>query len=371
MSSTTDRTSSEASAGSSLVVSKSFDRVLDSLSDQDRYNAVLQGLAGIAVSSSGKDRFVELLKLLDEMADRNIGCTTRSGGAVVDAAASTAEVAKVATAMSKLRRTGAAQKFSRELTRLAPLPLDERRRARALKDLVPTPSDDRGGDLMHAGAFLGVVGFDFAGDGLAPVLDFDATVPAILSLATAGAVALDIFQGGAERSRRVLAGLSRLFTRDVSRESRAEAGAFLAGYLTGLPCFAFKPNVLEALRMVEGMPELKEAFQSGGAGGAHRTLVWLLSAVAGEHLTHRQLIVSDPRQATTFLLLARERGLLPSCGDAAADAEDDEMAVRWAFNEARELLRDNEGMFEALRQRLETGGATVGECVSLIDRYRG
>lgn len=50
------------------------------------------------------------------------------------------------------------------------------------------------------------------------------------------------------------------------------------------------------------------------------------------------------------------------------DPEDDDDRVQWAFNEARVLLKDNGRAFEALRQRLESGGATVGDCVAVIER---
>lgn len=50
------------------------------------------------------------------------------------------------------------------------------------------------------------------------------------------------------------------------------------------------------------------------------------------------------------------------------DPEDDLERVQWAFNEARTLVKDNERSFEALRQRLESGGATVGDCVAIIER---
>lgn len=50
------------------------------------------------------------------------------------------------------------------------------------------------------------------------------------------------------------------------------------------------------------------------------------------------------------------------------DPEDDLERVQWAFNEAKALLKENESAFEALRKRLESGGATVGDCVSIIER---
>ena len=48
-------------------------------------------------------------------------------------------------------------------------------------------------------------------------------------------------------------------------------------------------------------------------------------------------------------------------------AEDDDR-ISWAYAEARALLRDNIEAYDALRGSLETGGVTVGECCSLVER---
>lgn len=55
-------------------------------------------------------------------------------------------------------------------------------------------------------------------------------------------------------------------------------------------------------------------------------------------------------------------------GGSYIDPQDDAERVQWAFNEARALLRENEDAFEALRRRLESGGATVGDCMEIIER---
>lgn len=359
------------SRGGALSVNKSFERVLDGLGDIDKYNAVLQGLAGMTTSSKKKDaskwstRFEDLSQLLDEMHANKIPCSDRSAASVIDAATASADVAVVAPTFSRLRRAGSAQKYSSALPILSALPTDQRKREKALQGLMPIPQDDRSTDMAYAGAFVSVVSFDFAGDGLAPALHYDASIPMLLSLATAAAVGYDLLKGGAAFTRRVMLGLNRLFTRDVDRESRAEAAAFLVAYLCGLPSFAFQPNVLEALRMVSTLEEERAALS--GSAGLHRALVWLLAGPAGEGLAHRQLIVSDPRQGATFLQLARERGIIYSNVEGEDDSND---KLVWAFNEARRMLQDNADVYEALRKRLETGGATVGECVSLIERYR-
>jgi hypothetical protein len=154
--------------------------------------------------------------------------------------------------------------------------------------------------------------------------------------------------------------MNRLFLRDPEREARVQAATFLAAYVLGLPCFCFSPNVLEALRMSE-LQELSDVMQS--RSGLHRLLVYLLAPVAAEEARHMQLIASDPRQARALVQIFRERN---------RDADVDEAAMlSWAFQEARTLLTSNSRALDLLRKRMESGGATVGDCVSVLEELGG
>lgn len=208
---------------------------------------------------------------------------------------------------------------------------------------------------------MALVGSDFSWEGVGQVMHYDTTIPTLIGAATIAAVAVDVWKLSGSSSKLVLNGLNRMFLRDVERDSRAEAGAFLAAYLTGLPCFAFQPSAVEALRcavsdnsllMVQHLfprratvhytavtssmlrrklnctkaksssaflasafpprmaadPNFREAMMCGN--GIHRILVWLLAGVAGEGLAHRQMIASDPRQAYAFLHMVRNRSVM-------------------------------------------------------------
>jgi hypothetical protein len=50
-------------------------------------------------------------------------------------------------------------------------------------------------------------------------------------------------------SQQTVGGLSRLFTKDKSRECRCEAASFLAAYVLGMPCFALAATTVEALKV--------------------------------------------------------------------------------------------------------------------------
>ncbi|CAM9803481.1 unnamed protein product [Scytosiphon promiscuus] len=353
-----------ATAGG-IVKATSLERVMDGLGESEKYNAVLQGVSSIAmgkrkIGGAAMGSFEEVFQLLDEMHANRIKCTIRTASAVVDAATATTNIGVITKVLSKIRRTGVGQKFSRDLGRLSLLPTEASQKQKALQGLAPVPDDDRTEEISYAASFMVLVGSDFSWEGVGQVMHYDTTIPTVIGTITAAAVAIDVWKRSGCTSKMVLNGMNRLFLKDVERESRAEAGAFLTAYMTGLPCFAFQPSAVEALRMAAD-PALKESLLNGN--GIHRILVWLLAGVAGEGLVHRQMIASDPRQAYAFLQMVRNREI-----GCELDPEDDPDRVQWAFNEAKALLKDNESAFDALRQRLESGGATVGDCVAIIER---
>lgn len=112
------------------------------------------------------------------------------------------------------------------------------------------PDDDRAQEIGYAASFLVLVGSDFSWEGVGQVMHYDTTIPTVIGIIATAAVALDVWKMSGGTSKMVLNGLNRLFLKDVERESRAEAAAFLVAYITGLPCFAFQPNAVEALRLV-------------------------------------------------------------------------------------------------------------------------
>ena len=99
-------------------------------------------------------------------------------------------------------------------------------------------------------------------------------------------------------------------------------------------------------------------------GGVQRLLVWLLAPVAAESAEHRTLLVSDPRQAVSLLKLLRSRG------GHELDPGEDELRLRSALEQAEVLLKRTTDLNDGLRSRMETGGATVGNCVALLENSR-
>lgn len=83
-----------------MMTTASLERVMDGLGENEKYNAVLQGLSGILMGKKkGKDvaggTFEEVFQLLDEMHANRIKCTIRSASAVVDAATATTNISVI------------------------------------------------------------------------------------------------------------------------------------------------------------------------------------------------------------------------------------------------------------------------------------
>lgn len=79
------------------MTTASLERVMDSLGEDEKYNAVLQGVSGIVmgkkkVGAAAKGAFEEVFQLLDEMHINRVKCTLRTASAVVDAAASSTNI---------------------------------------------------------------------------------------------------------------------------------------------------------------------------------------------------------------------------------------------------------------------------------------
>jgi len=164
-------------------------------------------------------------------------------------------------------------------------------------------------------------------------------------------------------------GLSRLFDRDLQRESAAEASSFLLGYLLGLPCLAFSPTAYQPLDMVAATSdELSSLAPGGPARLLDRLLIWLMAPVAVESLLYKDTLISDPALPLRLLQAARRReatlGIDPDQGGWTA--ADDEARVKWALAEARAILKRYSGVREQIQERM-VSGVSAGDCVLLIE----
>jgi len=165
-------------------------------------------------------------------------------------------------------------------------------------------------------------------------------------------------------------GLGRLFARDLQRECAIESASFLTGYLLGLPCCPFAPTVFKPLDMLAESGGGMEADIGAPARLIDRTLIWVLAPAALETMVYRETQQADISLGIQFLAAARRReaslGVDVLQGGWDANAEKDELRVRWAFSEAKRLLQRFSGMREQLQEQMATG-VSAGDCVVLIE----
>lgn len=181
----------------------------------------------------------------------------------------------------------------------------------------------------------------------------------------------------------VVRGLTRLTTVNAEREAACEAAALYTAYVLGLPCFAFRPNALEAsVLVVESSSSTSSVSSLLTPSGIMRMLIWLMAGPAMESAAHAQLIMSDPREGSGFLQRLEdyyssssssslENALFwtsmasPSSGSSAR-----EDVLKWAYTEADLLLRSNKNAVQELSNRLASGAATIGDCVAVIEEWQ-
>lgn len=97
---------------------------------------------------------------------------------------------------------------------------------------------------------------------MASFVNHDAdTISFYLVLTSALSMAADVYFREGKELKMAAAGLERLTLRNEEREGHCDAAALLVGYTLGLPCFCFRPDVLEALRLFRDAPSSLEAFK--------------------------------------------------------------------------------------------------------------
>jgi hypothetical protein len=289
-------------------------------------------------------------------------------------------------------------------------------RAERLQSLPDIPQDNRGAEVASALSVAAILGFC----ALTNVFGIDDITPYTnllwISIVTVGVVdnfydvlkmgsnlvvsavnkdnskepiklpdkdSLPLGLGSGKVTGTVVKGLTRLLSVDTERECQCEAAALYAAYTLGLPCFAFRPNSLEAAYLVaksisENSPErnTKNMDPLLSSVGIMKILIWLMAPVAMESMKHSQLICSDPREAS---------GLLKRLEDTAGKnniskedlwwlAEEDPQRERldllkWAYIEADILLRNNMKDVMEISERLSGGSATIGDCVAAVERW--
>lgn len=173
----------------------------------------------------------------------------------------------------------------------------------------------------------------------------------------------------------VVQGYTRLLTNDPEREAGCESAAFVTAYILGLPCYAFRSNVVEAtsLLLTTATNDNATAASSSSSSSSSlvfRILVWLMAPVAWESASHPILIFTDPNEAIAFMDRCEELfGANDNDDRVFWNASNRDMVLKWAYHEADLLLRDNKRTVTDISQRLAGGAATIGDCVAVLEQW--
>jgi len=442
-----DRASLLESAFQSLDESDQYDavltglcaKILDAPSSSSKTTSEGEGESDVVEKSDAFKKMADPIQLLGEMNGRKVKASGRSIMALIDATATTQDPGVMSTILSLSISNGALRNYGSLQATVTPIPsspqapisgfAERKTRMQRLEALPPVPVDDRAAEVSSALTFSSVVAACLLYNTASPIFGADdfVTYTNLLLGTMTTVVVLDNFYdairtgasfvaksneekipdsmkkmsmpekeslpaglGTGQLTGTVVRGLSRLLSVDTERECECEAAAFFAAYSLGLPCFAFRPNALEAAVLIfESMKESGGTTVPGikkgvnalnpllSSEGILKVLIWLMAPVAMECSKHPQLISSDPREGVGLLRRLSEKA--ESMGaveviDTLLRGEDDSIdeagdLLQWAYAEADLLLRNNRKVVEELTERLAGGAATVGDCVAVLEDW--
>ncbi|CAB9530529.1 expressed unknown protein [Seminavis robusta] len=389
------------------------------LDESDQYDAVLTGLCAKILDNDQAATAASLedsAALLTEMNQRNIPASPRSLMSLIDATVKTQDTTTMTDILRLARQNKAGlNQYGILQSDIVDMPAGNQQvacadgsrktRAERLESLPDVPVDDRGTEIASAMATLGVVGICF----LANLFGMDDITPVTnllwFTITTVGVVDnfYDVLQFGSnaaisslnttdtnkenlklpqkeslpfglgtgELTGTVTRGLTRLCSTDTERECQVEAAALYTAYVLGLPCFAFRPNSLEAANL---MVQHEEQNLLSTTSGILKVLIWLMAPVAMESMKHPQLICSDPREASGLLQRLQDyagKNNLDSLWWMLEESPEQETQdlLKWAYHEADVLIRNNLKDVTEMSQRLTGGAATIGDCVAVVERW--
>jgi len=345
-----------------------LNQALGGLTAHEQYNAVLVSL----LKDGGC--FHSAISLVDEMMLERVPLKRTSLVALFNSALMTSTTTDVTSdsrllsAICAMHRHGACAAFAGLAPTLRPTPS-------AYAELLPLPKDESGAEVAGAAA---------AGALAAAAMIAHPPAAALLS-AFGGAWGLDRYTQHGRFFELVSRGFARLdqgpLSKNMQRDCAFESASFLLGYLLGLPCCADTPCVERPLQMLKQsgkqlsltLTELLDHEPSTDLSSARltdRILIWLLAPAAMESssASDGQVGHSSPNFAMDFLRAARRQEVLHGVNVQQGGwvLEDDDARVRWAFAEAKALLRQHANLREELQELLAIG-TSFGECVMKVE----
>lgn len=178
-----------------------------------------------------------------------------------------------------------------------------------MKYNVDVPTDNRQKEIAKATLFVSVSSV-YLSLQVASVVEPDLHPWATLAGGVAALITvMDVFFQSGEGLREATAGFKRMVLKDEEREEFVEASGLMLGYLMGLPCFAFQPDVNEAIKTLCSKTSCMNSYMmQRGEGNAineiddtaafdnmSRMLVWMMAPIAAEIMKYGETVISDPR----------------------------------------------------------------------------
>jgi hypothetical protein len=390
------------SRGAALVApGGQLEQQLAAMPKKEQYNTVLASLA----QQRGGESAEACLALVEEMSAARIKMSKAALKALLDAALASGSVVRILDSLRAARDNGVCRAFATPSLRLGAKPTE-----RDAAALPPVPVDESGSDAAAAGVFtLACAGlllveaadlFDFSNSIQAPPLQL--VLPGLLAV-----WGYDRYTSSGRASDSVGRGLTKLFEKDLQRESAVESASFLVGYLLGLPCCTFAPTAYKPLEMLSQVCRCPHGIAPcAHTHNAHRracthTHTWAHRTHARRRRTASRrrsrwpgwraacrgfrfawstdcssgfLRPRHSRPSGTRSSRRRSRASPPSScrrpgGDldqGGWDASEDGARLRWAYAEAGRLLKAYSGLRATLQEQM-VAGVSAGDCVVLLE----
>lgn len=338
-----------------------LDDVLNALPPDEKYNTVLMSL--LTKETSSTDAAINLVR---EMTSKRLRLSGDALKKLLDVTIEKGVMEDIMKTLNAACDNGACSAFASRQIRFPNKPNQN-----VLNSLSQVPSDDRGTEVGVALGFtLGLGALSL--DELANILDFwnvvDAPPLGGVIIGLIAGWAGDRYANQGAVSDLIGRGVSRLFSRDVQRESSVESASFLIGYLLGLPCCAFSPSASKPLDMLVSVAGDISTRVGGSGRLIDRVLIWLMAPAALEMSEYKGMISSNPSLGREFLQAARRReaSIGIDVEEGGWSSEEDDQRIRWAYSEARRLLQQYSGLRKELEENM-VAGISAGDCANLIE----
>lgn len=216
----------------------------------EKYNILLQSYATKIMSQQTSTSEIAnrnnqtlmntMENLYIEMMQKSIKIERKTAQYMIDASSAFADTVKIGRSLQLIKATGTIKAFGVAIGQLS-----DKQVARSGRGTSEIPTDNRVEEVLW---FTGVVASTVSWFGLELYSKFNDDLHPFATLfgcACALVVAYDVVTRKGEGLKLATKGFDRLILRDDERAAHCDSASFLVGYLLGLPCYPYKPDILE------------------------------------------------------------------------------------------------------------------------------